>query len=213
MTNFGKLISFRSRKKKKASQGMTTAIILIAFIITASGIAFVILSLGTEMSLELDKIGEKGENAASSSFKVEGNIVVGYVEDPKGSTENVTTYVFNLALILDSGKINMKSNAITMWIKVGSAEESELTEADWSGGGYLTGARASTSNQYDIEFINANSDEIAEPGELVRMYVSSTTALGAQPGTRVYIILNSETCTMKINNVIPDGLNTGSNML
>ncbi|UYP48168.1 hypothetical protein NEF87_004453 [Candidatus Lokiarchaeum ossiferum] len=212
MRNFGKILSFRDDMKKKASQGMTAAIILIAFIITASGIAFVILSLGTEMSLELDKIGEEGKNSASSSFKVEGNIVVGYVEDPQGSTKNITTYVFNLALILDSGKINMKSNAITMWIKVGSAEETELSEADWSGG-YLTGARASILNQYDMEFINSNSDEIAESGELVRMYVSSTVALGAEPGTRVYIILNSETCTLKINKVIPDGLNIGSNML
>ncbi|WP_371803737.1 hypothetical protein [Candidatus Lokiarchaeum ossiferum] len=203
----------RNKKRKRASQGLTTAIILIAFIITASGTAFVILTLGSSVQLELSSIGQKGEDSASSAFKIDGGMIVGFVEDPKTSSANVTAYVFNLALVLSMGKVNLADSAITIWIKVGNNPETELSLADWSAG-YVAGVRASTANEYDVEFINeAISNEILEGKELARVYISSTVALGATPGTRVYFFLNSETSSLRINKVIPEGLGIGSNML
>ncbi|MHA1728464.1 MAG: hypothetical protein ACTSWY_07000 [Promethearchaeota archaeon] len=55
-------------KKKRASQGMTAAIIMIAFIITASGVAFVILTMGSSMQQQLATVGERGTEAASSAM-------------------------------------------------------------------------------------------------------------------------------------------------
>ena len=42
---------------RKASEGMTSAIILIAFIITAAGVAFVILTMGSSMQQQLGATG------------------------------------------------------------------------------------------------------------------------------------------------------------
>ncbi|MCP4761139.1 MAG: hypothetical protein GY870_05110 [archaeon] len=59
----------RYKRGKRASQGMTAAIIMIAFIITAAGIAFVILTMGTSMQQQLATTGERGNEAASSAMQ------------------------------------------------------------------------------------------------------------------------------------------------
>lgn len=61
-------------RKKKASQGMTAAIIMIAFIITSAGIAFVILTMGSSMQQQLATTGERGVEAASSAMHYPYNI-------------------------------------------------------------------------------------------------------------------------------------------
>ncbi|MHA1601997.1 MAG: hypothetical protein ACTSUI_03210 [Promethearchaeota archaeon] len=55
-------------KGRKANQGMTAAIILIAFIITAAGIAFVILTMGSSLQQQLSATGQQGLQQASSAM-------------------------------------------------------------------------------------------------------------------------------------------------
>ena len=98
-----KYVSYKRKKRSKlrrASEGMTAAIILIAFIITAAGIAFVILTMGSEMQLELGNVGQEGKDAASSALQVEGGIVTGWVDAYGASTANVTGFAFNIKLVL-----------------------------------------------------------------------------------------------------------------
>lgn len=61
----------RQRKKRgrKANEGMTAAIILIAFIITAAGVAFVILTIGSQMQQQLSATGQQGLQQASSAMQ------------------------------------------------------------------------------------------------------------------------------------------------
>ncbi|MHA1583698.1 MAG: hypothetical protein ACTSWL_00460, partial [Promethearchaeota archaeon] len=105
---------------KKASQGMTAAIILIAFIITAAGIAFVILTLGAEMQVELGNTAESGKNAATSMMQIEGGVITGW-----GSSNTIQAYAFNVRLVLNSGEISLATNAITVWVSINHGEETE----------------------------------------------------------------------------------------
>lgn len=59
----------RTKRGKKASEGMTAAIILIAFIITAAGVAFVILTIGSQMQQQLSATGQQGLQQASSAMQ------------------------------------------------------------------------------------------------------------------------------------------------
>lgn len=197
-------------RKHKASEGLTSAIILIAFIITASGIAFVILTIGQSMQIELGNVGEQGKNAASSAMSIDGGIVSGYVGDPKGTTENVTAYIFNLRLVLSSGKVDLTNSSIECWIMVGNAEEARLS---YQYGLDISTATSNNDNEYYIDFLDANSNTVLEANEIGRFYISSTTALGAQSSQEVTIIINSGSATMRIEKTIPPGLQTGCNLL
>ena len=60
----------RFNKGRKANEGMTAAIILIAFIITAAGVAFVILTIGSTMQQQLGATGQQALQQASSAMQI-----------------------------------------------------------------------------------------------------------------------------------------------
>ncbi|WP_457917568.1 hypothetical protein [Candidatus Lokiarchaeum ossiferum] len=205
-----KYVSYKRKKRSKlrrASEGMTAAIILIAFIITAAGIAFVILTMGSEMQLELGNVGQEGKDAASSALQVEGGIVTGY--STAGTT--VTGFAFNVKLVLPTGQVDLSSDAITVWLKIGSDEEVECT---YEGAAFSTLAAAGANNddEYYIGWPSGSGDVITS-SEMARFYVSATTANGAIESEDVVIILNTGVATLKITKTIPIGLVTGVNLL
>ena len=59
----------RTKKGRKANEGMTAAIILIAFIITAAGVAFVILTMGSTLQQQLSATGQQALQQASSAMQ------------------------------------------------------------------------------------------------------------------------------------------------
>ncbi len=59
----------RTKKGRKANEGMTAAIILIAFIITAAGVAFVILTMGSTLQQQLSATGQQALKQASSAMQ------------------------------------------------------------------------------------------------------------------------------------------------
>jgi hypothetical protein len=59
----------RVKKGRKANEGMTAAIILIAFIITAAGVAFVILTMGSTLQQQLSATGQQALQQASSAMQ------------------------------------------------------------------------------------------------------------------------------------------------
>ena len=59
----------RIKRSRKANEGMTAAIILIAFIITAAGVAFVILTMGSTLQQQLSATGQQAQQQASSAMQ------------------------------------------------------------------------------------------------------------------------------------------------
>ena len=206
-----KYVSYKRKKRSKlrrASEGMTAAIILIAFIITAAGIAFVILTMGSEMQLELGNVGQEGKDAASSALQVEGGIVSGY--STGGTT--VTGFAFNVKLVLPTGQVDLSADAITVWLMIGSDEEVECTY-DAAAFSTLAAAGANNDDEYFIQWLPTGTGDVITSDEMARFYVSATTANGATESENVVIILNTGVATLKITKTIPVGITTGVNFL
>ncbi len=112
-------------KKHRASQGMTAAIILIAFIITSAGIAFVILTMGGSMQQSLGTIGERGSEASSSALQLEGGVVIGYDVGGDGS---IDAFTFRLKVVLETGEVDLQEDAIEMFALVDHDAQITLNE-------------------------------------------------------------------------------------
>ncbi|MHA1583858.1 MAG: hypothetical protein ACTSVU_07280 [Promethearchaeota archaeon] len=208
--NLNKMFRKRSRNHR-ASQGMTAAIILIAFIITAAGIAFVILTMGSEMQLELGNVGEEGRDSASSALQVEGGVVTGY---SNASSNNISAYAFNLKLVLQTGQVDLSDGHITLWIKVGSSLEVALTK-EATMDSLVKGALSANSGKYNIVYydeVSGGSSNVLTHNEMARFYIGMS-GTAAVESTEVVIILNSEVATLKITKTIPVGITDGVNVL
>ncbi len=209
-----KYISYKRKKRSKlrrASEGMTAAIILIAFIITAAGIAFVVLTMGSEMQLELGNVGQEGKDAASSALQVEGGIVTGWVGAYGASTANVTGFAFNVKLVLPTGEVDLSDDAITVWIKIGSGEELECELGTYAN--TLAAAGANNATEYKVQWLPSGSGDVIKADEMARFYISALTADGAIESETVVIVLNTGVATLKITKSIPVGLTAGMNLL
>ncbi len=192
-------------KKHRASEGMTAAIILIAFIITSAGVAFVILTLGSEMQTELGNIGKNGEESASSALQIEGGIISGY-----GSNDAINATVFNLGLVLDVGKVDLSSNAITIFLSVNHGESIELT----SGGDttdLVSASALSNSGKYGFHWVRG-SGEIISDNEMVRCYIGFA-ATPASSSQSIIITIHSQVALMEIELLVPVQIYTGTNVL
>ncbi len=206
-----KYVEYKRKKRSKlrrASEGMTAAIILIAFIITAAGIAFVILTMGSEMQLELGKVGSEGKDAASSAVQVEGGLITGYTD----GTPEVIAYAFNIKLVLSTGQVDLSSDAITVFISVNHAEETLLTY-DATCVNFTNAILIGQNNEYGIEWFDQDTGEVLTGNEMARFYLGQLSTPAAE-SEDVLIVINSGVATLKIELTIPIGLvASGSNIL
>ncbi|WP_371803731.1 hypothetical protein [Candidatus Lokiarchaeum ossiferum] len=202
-----KYAQYKRKKRsslRKASEGMTAAIILIAFIITAAGIAFVILTMGSSMQLELANVGDEGKDAASSALQVEGGIVTGW---SPGS--GIDAFAFNVKLVLSTGQVDLTNTSIVVWLKIGTGEEVDCANAGTPFTS-LTTASASSSNEYTVAFVEGTGSVITAD-EMARFYISSSSA--AAESSEVVIAINTGVALLKITKMIPVGLSSGMNIL
>ena len=205
-----KYVEYKRKKRSKvrrASEGMTAAIILIAFIITAAGIAFVILTMGSEMQLELGKVGNEGKDAASSAVQVEGGIITGYAD----ATLDINAFAFNVKLVLSTGQVDLSSTSINVWISVDHGEETELTYDHTLT--TLALMSATPADLYDIDFYDESvSDTVLTGNEMARFSIGCLT--DADESEEVLIVINSGVATLKIEFTIPIGIvASGSNII
>lgn len=205
-----KFLNYRNkhRSKKRASQGMTAAIILIAFIITAAGIAFVILTMGSNMQQSLDTVGQSGTEASSSALEVQSGFVVGWSVADSGT---ITGYSFIAKMTLDTGLVNLGDDFIELSIIVANNTEQILTVNDT-----LTSTDdllVANDNSYGKYFYNNDSDEILEPGEIVMFMIKTESNLGASANTKVTIIIVTGVAMVKIEKTMPTGIEDNTNLL
>jgi flagellin FlaB len=66
--------------KKKGIVGIEAAIVLIAFVIVAAALAFVVINMGMYTTQKSKEVMQQGLNEATTALEVDGN-VLGYVED------------------------------------------------------------------------------------------------------------------------------------
>jgi len=211
-----KYLTFKRHKRstrRKASEGMTAAIILISFIITSAGIAFVILTMASEFQLELSNIGRQGNDAASTAVQVEGGIMSGYVS---GTNTTISGFAFNLKLVLASGEVDLSSDAIEVWIIIGADEEMPCNH-DQNVDSVVKAVNIAGVNsdyRYGIKWYdNTDSNEVLNPDEMARFFIGVPAGSGPAESERIVLSIYSEVATIKIMKHIPQGLDTGNNML
>ena len=195
------------RSQRRASQGMTSAILLIAFIITSAGIAAVVLTLGAEIQIELGNIGDRGSELASSAIRVEGDIITAY---GNVSSEKFLAFAFNIRLILDSGQADLGSDAITIFLAINHGEETEII----TGGSATTlqnAAAAYNSGKYGISWPMGTGD-VLNSGEMARFYLGIAN-ITAAPKNQVYITIFSGVATLKIYITLPMSVRAGTQLI
>ena len=202
----------RTQRGRKANEGMTAAIILIAFIITAAGVAFVILTVGSTMTQQLGATGQQALQQASSAMQVEGGLVVGYDADGNNKLEGL---VWNMRLVLATGEVDLSESAIEVSVFIGSLNESRLTyNSSLINEAYFYNVN-STGNTYGMQFYDeVHSNQILDAGEIVRFFVLLDTATHEiSPNDSVMIVIISSVAMMKVSKVAPTGIEHGLNLL
>lgn len=198
-------------KKHRASQGMTAAIILIAFIITAAGIAFVILTMGSNMQQNLGTIGEKGSEASSSALQLEGGLVIGY---DIGGDGGVDAFTFRIKVVLETGLVDLQADSVEMFALVDNdpqitldEEVALVTEANFVD---TTGA---PTDGYSITISDGDGDEILEPGEIAKFLVQLPAGTPVTANQKIVIAFISGVAMIRIEKTMPTGVDSGSNIL
>ncbi|MCP4762954.1 MAG: hypothetical protein GY870_14340 [archaeon] len=201
----------RSRKKN-ASQGMTAAIILIAFIITAAGIAFVILTMGSNMQQELDTIGQEGSDSASSALQLEGGVLVAY--DVTGN-DLIDAFTFNLKVVLENGEVDLHENSIEIYTISAHLDQQRLPKATIANVAAFVDTTGGGTAGFDIDFYDAEGspDSILEPGETASFLVQLQQNHGVGPGNTITIVIISGAAMIKIIRTMPVGFQQGATLL
>ncbi|MCP4764211.1 MAG: hypothetical protein GY870_20730, partial [archaeon] len=200
--------------KKRASQGMTAAIILIAFIITAAGIAFVILTMGSTMQQQLGTIGDSGSEAASSALQIEGGHIVGY--SALYGNNDMDAFTFRLKVVLESGEVDLDNDALEIFVIVAHHDQVRLIEnATFASEDNFCDTTNSTligGDYFKVSFTDADSDEILEPGEIAKFFIQ-LNANPVSPNEEITIVIISGVAMMKITKTMPTGIDMGSNII
>jgi len=99
-------------RNKKAISGLSTAIVLIAFIIVASAFAYAVLNVGFLVIQKSQQVVLGGLAAASSAVVVDGP-VYGYSTFP-GPNGNITTLIFWLKTASGASSVDLNVNRTTI---------------------------------------------------------------------------------------------------
>lgn len=159
---------------KKGIVGIEAAIVLIAFVIVAAALAFVVINMGMYTTQKSKEVMQQGLNEATTALQVDGS-VLGYVND---ATIVEKVYIplkvspGQLAVDFDPSKIDVMINLPDgAYVKINSGKSPEdktgspvdLTEL---------GVDSSQSVVANIYIIQGDNDTVLEPGEKFLLVIS-----------------------------------------
>lgn len=102
----------RFARNRKAISGLETAIVLIAFVIVASGFAYAVLNMGFLSTQKSQEVVIGGLQAAGGALVVDGP-VYGYADTP-GADGNLTTVIFWLKIASGADSVDLNVNKTTI---------------------------------------------------------------------------------------------------
>jgi len=181
-----------TRHSHRGVIGVESAIVMIAFVIVAAALAFVVLNMGftTSQKAKTSIISSLGE--ASSSMQIAGKVIAsGY---PNGSVLNVTAFPIKVASGGDNINLEAKTTAIKyasntldygdIYVGTLSGEYKSLAAA-------VAAADADTSDTGDETFSQMDADPF-----------SSGSNEGAPTNTRAFIYFTQESTS---NDILEQG--------
>jgi archaellin len=196
----------KKSRKSRGSQGITAAILLISVILSAAGLSFVILTLGSDSAQKIEAIGSNANDYSTSACELIGDLVTGIDTDDDTSIEGIT---FSLRMILESGSMNLNEFFTELTIIIANNTEtildynSSLDSIDELG--------ANPNNQYGIKYYNADSDEILEGNEMAMFFIKVGTEISQSQ--KFTIMISTSSALFKIEKYVPASVSNGSNVL
>ncbi|ADG91475.1 archaellin/type IV pilin N-terminal domain-containing protein [Thermosphaera aggregans] len=167
---------------KKGIVGIEAAIVLIAFVIVAAALAFVVINMGMYTTQKSKEVMQQGLNEATTALEVDGT-VLGY-----GDTNGITRIYIplkvspgQLAVDFSNDKIDIVINLPSgAYSKINSENDPDSTKinsvVDY---GSLAPSAAGATPVAGIYIIQGDEDSVLEPGEkfLLVIGLPSTMAL------------------------------------
>lgn len=196
----------KKNRKSRGSQGITAAILLLSVILSAVGLSFVILTLGSDSAQKIEAIGSKANDYSTSACELIGDLVTGIDTDDDTSIEGIT---FSLRMILESGSMNFYEDTTEISIIIANNSEQTLTYNNSLDSVDKLGTYP--NNQYGIKFYNSDSDEILERNEMAIFFIKVGTDISQSQ--KFTILISTSSALFKIEKYIPAFVSNGSNIL
>jgi len=197
------------RRFKKGIVGIEAAIVLIAFVIVAAALAFVVLNMGFTTTQKSKETMSSGLSEASSALEIDGTILA------KVDTSEQKVKVVAIPLKIAPGKapIDMRKTAVSIAFYDGSTWKTQTVELK----GYIYATNNSSKitdvTQYsltgnikaELHFYMGDTDEIFEHGDKAILYVELDG--GAPAYARILIELKPPVgAPLTVERVVPPNL-------
>jgi flagellin FlaB len=169
--------------KKKGIVGIEAAIVLIAFVIVAAALAFVVINMGMYATQKSKEVMQQGLNEATTALEVDGN-VLGYVEDGAGGPIVTAIYI---PLKVSPGQlaVDFKNEKIDIVLKIPNGAFSKINRDNDPDDTTLSGTvnlanlipQATTEPKATVYIIQGDQDTVLEVGEKFMVVIAIPNGL------------------------------------
>ncbi|HSW58619.1 MAG TPA: archaellin/type IV pilin N-terminal domain-containing protein [Dehalococcoidales bacterium] len=158
-------INVNSLKQERGITGLETAIILIAFVIVASVLSYVVISAGLFSSQKAKSAVNAGLAQVGATVELKGNVIAEMDVD----TASVVNITFTVGVVPGGAPIDLSPNPVL--------EEGDPASANLLIISYQDNVQYIPSMYYTVQFINFNNgDNMLDPGELAMITVNMDSA-------------------------------------
>jgi flagellin FlaB len=200
------------RKARRGIVGIEAAIVLIAFVLVASALAFVVLNMGMFTTQKTKEVIARAYEEATRAIDIAGNVVA-KTSYPTGSTVDLVAIPIKLTAGSRAVDLNKTAVAITIINPDGSAQHTD------NGYKYIPGTTFSIIKDFgsditglnDLEatFVYVRTDEdtttgdnLLEPGEIVLLVFKAPANTG--PYSRIIVeIKPPQGASITVERVVP----------
>ena len=173
------------RKLRRGIVGIEAAIVLIAFVIVAAALAFVVLNMGFTTTQKSKETMSSGLSEASSALEIDGTVLA----KANTSTQKVTVVAIPLKLASGKAPIDMSRAAVSIvyydssnWHTETVSLNSSMIETDSP----VTDVTSWTGTySVELHFYMGDGDAIFESGDKAILYVKLSS--GAAPYSKIHI--------------------------
>ncbi len=146
----------------KGITGLETAIILIAFVIVASVLSYVVISAGLFSSQKAKAAVNSGLAQTGSTIELKGNVTA----EMDKATGVVTVIYFTVGIVPGGNAIDLTDNPVG-----GTTKDNKLTIT------YSDTEQQLASLYWTVNFINSNNgDKMLDPGEIALITIDTSKA-------------------------------------
>jgi flagellin FlaB len=194
------------RKNKRGIVGIEAAIVLIAFVVIAAALAYVVINMGFYASQTAKSTINNGINEATSALELDG-----YITGMTSATSNVTFLAIPVKLAVGQQQVDMGSNTVVVAVQGGNFSLDNIysgavgsTNDDVSA--LMEEATAATPNA-TCYIYNGISSTVLSQNAKAYIIISLTSTYGLVPYAKFKVdIRTSVGASLTLQRDIPGGL-------